>query len=47
MCVSYISRKSRDLEVLGSREVMVMMKVEMMVAVVVNANFSVRMNMFI
>lgn len=26
---------------------MVMMKVEMMVAVVVNANFSVRMNMFI
>ena len=35
MCVRSISRQSRDLDALGSREVMVVMKVGTMVTVVV------------
>ena len=43
MCVRSISRKSRDLDALGCKEVMVVMKVEIavMVAVVVSVSVSV------
>ena len=36
VCVRSVSRKSRDLDALGSREVMVVMKVGIVVAVVVS-----------